>query len=138
MKNHRSKSGLSEAVTAILLVVIGIAMALMIWQFFTPRPTEELRIGPIDVSGGVVVFTAQNIGSVDAEIIGVACYESGQPPPSGGGVTPLGGADIRLQQGESSTFSGSCGGASPGRPINVMVYTRNKAYGPFTVVVRSG
>ncbi|MCS6787794.1 MAG: hypothetical protein NZ733_00685 [Aigarchaeota archaeon] len=137
MERTRSRAGLSEAVTAILLVVIGIAMALMIWQFFTPRPTEELRIGPVDVSGGVVVFTAQNVGSVDAEIIGVACYTAGQPPAAGGGVTPLGGADTKLQQGESSTFTGSCGGAEPGKPINVMVYTKNKAYGPFTVIVRS-
>jgi hypothetical protein len=134
----KRRLGLSEAVTTILLVVIGIAMALMIWQFFTPRPSEELRIGPIDVSGGTVVFTAQNVGSVDAEIVGVACYPPGSPPPStGGGITPLGGADTKLEQGESSSFSGSCAGSEPGKPINVMVFTKNKAYGPFTVIVRS-
>jgi hypothetical protein len=88
LKNNHRK-GISEAVTTILLVVIGIAMALMIWQFFTPKPVEELRIGPIDVSGGQVVFTATNVGSVDAEITGVACYPPGSAPPSSpSAVTP--------------------------------------------------
>jgi hypothetical protein len=114
---------------------------LMIWQFFTPRPSEELRIGPIDVSGTTVVFTAQNVGSVDAEIRGIACYLPGTPPPINPvstAVNRLGGGDRVLRQGESATFSVTgCGGAEPGKQINVLVFTKNKAYGPFTVIVRS-
>jgi hypothetical protein len=126
-------------VTTILLVVIGIAMALMIWQFFTPRPSEELRIGPIDVSGNTVVFTVQNVGSVDAVIEGVDCYEpgTGQPTYTSGNVTPLGGGTT-LKQGETRTFTADCSvSVAPGQPVNVMVFTKNKAYGPFTVIVRS-
>jgi ABC-type uncharacterized transport system permease subunit len=37
----KRRLGLSEAVTTILLVVIGIAMALMIWQFFTQDPQRS-------------------------------------------------------------------------------------------------
>jgi hypothetical protein len=138
LKNNHRK-GISEAVTTILLVVIGIAMALMIWQFFTPKPVEELRIGPIDVSGGQVVFTATNVGSVDAEITGVACYPPGSAPPtSPSAVNPLGGAGgNKIAQGESRSFAGACTGSDVGKPINVLVFTKSKAYGPFTVVVRS-
>jgi hypothetical protein len=138
LKNN-SRKGISEAVTTILLVVIGIAMALMIWQFFTPKPVEELRIGPIDVSGGQVVFTATNVGSVDAEITGVACYPPGSAPPtSPNAVKSLGGAGgNKIAQGESRSFAGDCAGLDVGKPINVLVFTKSKAYGPFTVVVRS-
>jgi hypothetical protein len=134
---RNARRGISEAVTAILLVVIGIAMALMIWQFFTPKPVEELRIGPIDVSGTQVIFTATNVGSIDAEIIGVACYSPGSAPPtSPSAVNPLGAGGNKIAQGESRSFSGECRG-EVGKPINVLVYTRSKTYGPFTVVVRS-
>jgi hypothetical protein len=140
LKNNYRK-GISEAVTTILLVVIGIAMALMIWQFFTPKPVEELRIGPIDVSGGQVVFTATNVGSVDAEITGVACYPPGSAPPtSPSAVNPLGAGGNggnKIAQGESRSFAGACTGSDVGKPINVLVFTKSKAYGPFTVVVRS-
>jgi hypothetical protein len=134
---RNARRGISEAVTAILLVVIGIAMALMIWQFFTPKPVEELRIGPIDVSGGQVVFTATNVGSIDAEITGVACYPPGSAPPtSPSAVNPLGAGGNKIVQGESRSFSGVCQG-DVGKPINVLVFTKSKTYGPFTVVVRS-
>jgi hypothetical protein len=134
---RNARRGISEAVTAILLVVIGIAMALMIWQFFTPKPVEELRIGPIDVSGGYVVFTATNVGSIDADIQGVACYMPGQTVPTSGETpTPLGGTGTKVAQGESRSFSVRCQVAEAGKPINVLVFTKSKTYGPFTVVAR--
>jgi len=136
-KGNSARRGISEAVTTILLVVIGIAMALMIWQFFTPKPVEELRIGPIDVSGGNVVFTVTNVGSIDAEITGVACYlPGGAPPAAGSAVNPLGAGGAKVAQGESRSFTGSCQG-EVGKPVNVIVFSKAKAYGPFTVVVRS-
>jgi len=135
LKNN-SKKGISEAVTAILLVVIGIAMALMIWQFFTPKAEENLRIGPVDVTGGQVFVTIQNIGSIDAEITGIACVQTGSPT-SWNSPTPLkSGGDNIIKQGETESYSASCTG-TVGQTINVFVQTKAKVYGPFTVVVRS-
>ena len=136
MGKSYSRRGISEAVTAILLVVIGIAMALMIWQFFTPKPEENLRIGPVDVTGGQVFVTVQNVGSVDAEITGIACVETGAPT-SWQSPTPLkADGDNIIKQGETESYSASCAG-TVGKPINVFVQTKAKVYGPFTVVVRA-
>ena len=123
----RSKRALSGAVTALILVIASVIIALVVVGFafglfgaFSTTP--NIHLVSAYVQNGVLYITVSNTGSANGEILGVIVQAGG----SAISTTPTGGT-VTVLAGQTTVFSVSLGSLSssltPGEQVTFQLVT---------------
>ena len=123
-KTRKQKKALSGAVTALILVIASVIIALVVVGFafglfgaFSTTP--NIHLVSAYVQNGVLYITVSNTGSANGEILGVIVQAGG----SAISTTPTGGT-VTVSAGQTTVFSVALGSSfTPGEQVTFQLVT---------------